>query len=200
MSKEFALAKEKALRRLREEIEKVDTDIISLLEILNSSKHFYTTSSCSGRIIVLEVPKVGMKKEAKFLGKWHDSVNLDEVMEAIRKYRKGLLWFMAQPPIMHVVADDVEKAKELLELSRKSGFKNSCIKSLGKKILVEIESTERFDVPIGRDGKIFCDENFLEMLCELGNELLKRSKSKLSLLEKLLRELIIGQDQKKMLK
>jgi len=64
------------------------------------------------------------------------------------------------------------------------GFKNSGLKSLGKKIVVEICSTERLDAPIGRDGNLFCNEEYLRLLIEIANEVFEKSNEKLTRFEK----------------
>jgi tRNA(Phe) wybutosine-synthesizing methylase Tyw3 len=97
--------------------------------------------------------------------------------------RKGIVWFFAQPPIIHVVVDELKNAQKLVRMGIASGFKNSVLKSIEKKIVVELASTERFDIPLGRDGKFFCGDAYLSLLCDIGNELLKRSKMKIKKLE-----------------
>ena len=61
----------KFLRDLERELlsGKVDEEIVRLLEIINSSEDFFTTSSCSGRIVLIDVPENGDKKRAKVLKK-----------------------------------------------------------------------------------------------------------------------------------
>ena len=46
---------------------KVDDDIIDLLFLINSINGVYTTSSCSGRMGVIEEPGIGAKPLARWL-------------------------------------------------------------------------------------------------------------------------------------
>ncbi|RLF26366.1 MAG: hypothetical protein DRN01_04895 [Thermoplasmata archaeon] len=186
MSKMFLDAKEKALRLLNEakSLGEFDEKALAVVETLNSNPHFFTTSSCSGRVVVVEIPKVGLKREACFLGRWHDSVGVDDVKEALDKAKNGFIWFIAQPPIFHVVVDDIEYAERLVKAGLSSGFKNSAIRSIGKKVVVELSSTERFDVPLGKDHVVFCNDDYLVLLCGIANDLLKRGWGKLVSLEK----------------
>ncbi|RLG38823.1 hypothetical protein DRN79_00965, partial [Methanosarcinales archaeon] len=60
----FEERKKRALKRLAET--GADADIIEILERINSIEKFFTTSSCSGRIVLLKIPHAGSKREAKF--------------------------------------------------------------------------------------------------------------------------------------
>ncbi|ALV63557.1 tRNA methylase [Thermococcus sp. 2319x1] len=176
----------KALESLEEALEKdlVDKDIIPLLEKINSFENYFTTSSCSGRISVMQIPDFGDKVNAVWLGKWHREVGLEEVLEAIGKHSEGMLWFMLHSPILHVSAKTLKDAVELLNLAISCGFKHSNIKSIShKKLVVEIRSTERMDVPIGRDGEFWVSEDYLRRIVEIANLQLRRAKEKLKTLE-----------------
>ena len=186
MNKEFLDAKERALELLSKAKDsgEVDRKALAVVEALNANPHYFTTSSCSGRVVVMEIPCVGMKKEACFLGRWHDFVDVDQVKNALAQAKKGFIWFIAQPPIFHVVADDLEYAESLVKTGIASGFKNSALRSIGKKIVVELSSTERFDVPLGKDGIVFCDEKYIALLCSIANDLMCKSADKLVSFEK----------------
>ncbi|NJE86021.1 hypothetical protein E3E23_09330 [Thermococcus sp. CX2] len=185
-TKNFELQREKAMAGLREALEegKVDEDIIPLLEKINSLENYFTTSSCSGRISVMEMPEFGDKVNAVWLGKWHREVELGEVLEAIKKHSSGQLWFMVRSPILHVSARTLEDAVKLLNLAISLGFKYSNIKSVShKKLVVEIRSTERMDVPLGEDGELWVDEDYIARIVGIANDQLRRFKGKLKRLE-----------------
>jgi len=90
-----------------------------------------------------------------------------------------LLWLLAQSPIIHIGSNTNEMADNMVKTAISCGFKNSGVKSIGKKIIVEVCSTERLDAPIGRDGSLFCDEEYLQLLVEIANEVFEKSKDKL---------------------
>ena len=184
--KNFEEQKEKAMAGLRKALEegKVDRDIIPLLEKINSLENYFTTSSCSGRISVMEMPHFGDKLNSVWLGKWHREVTDEEVLEAIGKHRSGQLWFLVRSPILHVAARTMEDAVKLLNLSIGLGFKYSNIKSVShKKLLVEIRSTERMDVPLGEDGELWVSEEYIGRIVSLANAQMRRFKGKLKRLE-----------------
>ena len=154
------------------------------MEKINSISDYFTTSSCSGRIVVLEAPSFGRKRKAKFLGKWHGKVDVGEVKKALQKGGKGEIWFLVQSSIFHVAAISMEDARKLLNVANQSGFKYSSIKSVNGKIMVEILGTERIDAPLGVDGKIYGGDEYVELLVEIGNRMMERMERNLKRLEK----------------
>lgn len=184
-SKKFLQAKEKAMEVLEKAVVngEVDRKALSILEKLNEIEYFFTTSSCSGRIVVLELPSIGDKLNAKFLGKWDRKINVNDVMDSLEKSDRGEIWFLAQPPIFHVSATDIGMASDLVKVAKQSGFKNSGVKSIGSKVAVEICSTEELDVPLGINGNILCGEDYLALIVSMANEIMEKAEKKLALLE-----------------
>lgn len=178
--KEFLDAKEKALRSLHEACvkKKVDDGILEVLDRINKIDGLYTSSSCAGRIVLLEIPQIGDKRAATFLGVWHRTIDIGDIQAVTMKATSGLLWLLAQAPILHIGVESLDLAERLLKTAISSGFKNSAVKSLGKKIVIEICSTERIDAPIGRDGCLFCEKNYLSLLVDISNEVMQRSQEK----------------------
>jgi len=177
----FEAEKRRALERLHKE--GADDDIVGLIELLNGFDDYFTTSSCSGRVILISIPEIGAKEEAEFIAKWHRKVSKEEVLKAMGTWKDadGELWLMSQSPILHVSCASIEKAKQLLNLAIASGFKYSGIKSITmKRVMVEIMSTERMDVPVGKGGVIFCSEPYLDFIVSKANFMLERGRSKLS--------------------
>ena len=177
----FLEAKERALKMLDKAKSKkiVDTGIEQILDLINKSNEFYTSSSCSGRIVLIELPKIGDKKGANFLGKWHKLINQNEIVLAAKKGKNGMLWLLAQSPILHISAETKNAADKLLKIAISCGFKNSGLKSIIGKIIVEICSTERLDAPIGNNGSLFCNKEYLNLLVDISNEIIERSSYKL---------------------
>ena len=188
--RDFLSGKKSALAKLKKahSENKVDPGIFSMLDIINESENYYTSSSCFGRIVLLEVPSIGDKKEAKFLGKWHRTINVDELLSAAKNAETGQLWSLAQSPIIHIVAKTYDAADKLLKNAISSGFKNSGLKSLCTKIVVEVCSTERLDAPVGKDGVLFCNQEHLELLVNISNEIMKKSTLKLQKFEEKLKK------------
>ena len=185
-TKNFDEQKARAMEGLRRALKegKVDEDIITLLEKINALENYFTTSSCSGRISVMEMPHFGDKVNSVWLGKWHREVTVEEVLEAIGRHEKGQLWFLVMSPILHVGSRTLEDAVRLLNLAIGLGFKYSNIKSVShKKLLVEIRSTERMDVPLGANGELWVSGDYIERIVGIANDQLRRFKRKLKRLE-----------------
>ncbi|ASJ13398.1 tRNA(Phe) 7-((3-amino-3-carboxypropyl)-4-demethylwyosine(37)-N(4))-methyltransferase Taw3 [Thermococcus thioreducens] len=176
---------------------KVDEDIIDLLLLINSINGIYTTSSCSGRIGIIEEPALGAKPLSRWLIKVHREMTFEEAREALKKAEKGLIFLKSQPPIFHVVAEDIEKAKKLHELGLASGFKYTTFKVISKRYLVEINATEYLTAPLGRDGRVLIDDEYLSFALEVGNSMLMRSKGRLPRLGRNFRKLReeLGEDE-----
>ena len=138
--KDFLNTKKQAIKSLEKaQIEnKVDHKIKPILDTINNIDQYYTSSSCAGRIVLLEIPHIGDKKQACFLGKWHNTITPEEIQSKSKKAKKGILWMLAQSPIIHVAACSVDAANKLVKPAVASGFKNTSLKSTEKKIVVEI--------------------------------------------------------------
>lgn len=184
--KDFTKNKKQILEKL--EIAKkeklVDEGIIPIIDIINSNENYYTSSSCYGRIVLLELPDLGDKKNAEFLGKWHRKIKPEDVFLALEKSSgKGQLWFLAQSPIIHVYAKNIESADKLVKIAVTCGFKHSSFKTSEKNIIVEIASTERIDAPVGLNGKLYCDKKYIFLLADIANKVFKKSFLKLEKLK-----------------
>ena len=185
VERDFFDGKKSSLLKLKtaKKENKVDPGIQSILDLINKSENYYTSSSCFGRTVLLEIPSIGNKKEAKFLGKWHRTIDVDEVISSVKNAESGQLWLLSQSPIIHITAKTNNAANKILKTAIACGFKNSGLKSIGKKIVVEILSTERLDSPVGKDGVLFCNRAHLELLINISNEIIKKSNLKLKKFE-----------------
>jgi len=139
-NKEFIAGKKNALNALEKacDMKEVDEEILPILHLINESSNYYTSSSCAGRTVLLEIPNIGDKKEAVFLGRWHRTIESDEIKSAAEKAKHGLLWILAQSPIIHIVTDTYENADAMVKAAIACGFKNSGFKlnRLVKKLLL----------------------------------------------------------------
>jgi tRNA wybutosine-synthesizing protein 3 len=144
----------------------VDEEILPIIEKINSNPNYFTTSSCAGRIALIELPEIGDKEGAEFLGKWHREVEVEEVKAAYSKAKDATtIFFLAQSPIIHVRCKNLESAVALRNTAVESGLKYSTLKSLTlnsnlepQKIVVEI---------------------YISFLVENANLALKRARQKL---------------------
>lgn len=188
--RDFIENKKQTMQKLRHAVTEklVDNKIIPILNLINNLDDYYTSSSCYGRIVLLEIPKIGDKKNAKWLGKWHGKITPIDVLSSLKNASKGQLWILAQSPIIHVYSKTQKAADQLLKAAVSCGFKHSGFKSIEKNIVIELASTERLDVPVGRDGCIFCNDEYIDLIVEISNDIIDRSVEKLSRFENFLRE------------
>ncbi len=185
----WEVEKQRSLARLREDATrgKVDSDIMGLLELINSLEDYYTTSSCSGRIQIAEVRYPWEKWDYRVLGKWHRPITLEEAHECISKGKQNV-WYMVQPPIVHVAARTLEAARRLLVIARQSGFKHSGIQGIrSHRIIVEVLCMDKMEVPLIYEGRWLFRREELRTLVSIGNELLLKGKRRLRNLEDNLR-------------
>jgi tRNA wybutosine-synthesizing protein 3 len=153
-----------------------DEKIKSLCDKINSKENYYTTSSCSGRIIVM----IDQAKKGPGLFEFvsHDLV------EDFEKFKGENLKFKSEPPILHVACKSIGDAEEILNKAREVGLKRSGIISLGKNIIVEIISTEKLEFPLVKEGKLLVSDEFLKIVLEKANDNLKKGWGKIDKLEK----------------
>ncbi len=175
----FILKKERALNllTLAKKNGKVDLGVKRILDIINGVPEYYTTSSCSGRVVVLSLPELGDKKNASFLNKWHEPpVTSDDLKKTLEKHTSSNMVFLQmQAPIFHVCCSSIDAADRLVKIGILAGLKNSSIKRFSSPYLVELNGTERMDVPLCGQGKAFWNVSYLEFLSGLSTRMLNRS-------------------------
>jgi tRNA wybutosine-synthesizing protein 3 len=161
-----------------------DSKIQKLCEKINKSSDFYTTSSCSGRVILM----ISKDKKGKdlFLKIWHDKVYFKDFKDILNSLlnKKEIIKFKLEPPILHVACRDLKKATEILEKAKFLGFKRSSVLTFDRNIVVEINSSERFEFPIIKNDKILVDDEFLKLVLEMSNYKMERGWEKIKKLEK----------------
>ena len=186
----FGMQRAKAMKQLAEARKegKADEDIAELVDLINSDKDLYTTSSCAGRICVLETPREHQKLESEWLGKWHRKVTLQDLQAALKKHTKNVAFLQSECPILHVVARDLEGAESILFAAQQSGFKRSGIQAINpERVLVEICSTESLEVPLAEGGKMLVDDEYLKYLVGIANTKFESGRKKLERLQKKLK-------------
>jgi len=183
----FDMQREKAMKQLAEARAegKADEDIAELVDLINSDKGLYTTSSCAGRVCILETPKEHVKLDSEWLGKWHRKVTLQDLEGALKKHTKNVAFLQSECPILHVVARDLKSAENILFAAQNCGFKRSGIQAINpERVLVEICSTESLEVPLAEGGKRLVDNEYLKYLVDIANTKFSSGRTKLEKLQK----------------
>ena len=152
----------------------IDKGIVKILNKINSKKDYYTTSSCAGRIVLLEM-KSKKKNECDWIFNKHDKVGFNEITSSLKKYQQknknqqNQIYFKQQPLILHVACRNLDAAKKLLDAARKI-FKHSGIIGItDKKITIEIIGSERIETIIS-DKNFVADEKYVRHLVKYANE------------------------------
>lgn len=148
----------------------IDEDVKELLKVLND-KGYETTSSCSGRIVL--ITNSGDKGNAQWLFKSHKKVSSKKVFHLIQK--NSPLWFLQEPFILHVKAKDLESAQKLLTIAKNSGLKISGITSI-KNCSIELRSTERMETLLTKD----CSNKYVSLLVKESNKRLQKTKERMN--------------------
>ncbi|MBP2143192.1 tRNA wybutosine-synthesizing protein 3 [Methanococcus voltae] len=181
----FLESKYNTLKKLQYAVDNnlVDKEIMYFVDRINEEDDYYTTSSCIGRCGIMEFPKnVNTKIYSRWLGKWHHYATSEEMMEALEDASDNYdrLYFVLNSPIMHIACKDAVSAKKLLEIAYHNGLKASSVKSLSeKRYIVEFLTTMRLDAPIGYNGKLVVDNDYLNILLDEGNLKLMKARDML---------------------
>jgi tRNA wybutosine-synthesizing protein 3 len=170
----------------------IDKDIRKAVDIINSMPDFYTKSSCSGRIIVME-KRSDKKQDVRWLFTKHNPATLAEIKKILRKLPPEDIWFKEEPAILHVCCRDIAGAKDFLNLS-KTVFKRTGIIGIRNYITIEIIGTEMLDTIIARKGKLAISEEYLRILVLEANKKMKRNKIKIQKFTGLLLEYKLGRN------
>ena len=152
----------------------IDTKIIPLLTLFNEHKHYYTTSSCSGRVYLWK--GTGKKNETEWINVSHDFItnsffNIRIEQETGLKTERGTeratVWLRVEPSILHVACRDIPSANMLLEQAQRV-YKKSCILSASNKIIVELRGSEFMEMPLYNDGTLLISD--IDLLTILVNK------------------------------
>jgi tRNA wybutosine-synthesizing protein 3 len=152
-----------------------DKHILKLCNQINSLENYYTSSSCSGRIIIMVDQE--KKGEGLFLFVSHDKVSFSQLEKQLQKILKNSknknIKFKTEAPILHVVCEDLISAQKLYDLAKLAGFKKSGIISSGRKFVLEINSGEKLEFPLIVKGKLLVDDTFLKVVLKNSNQKLQ---------------------------
>jgi tRNA wybutosine-synthesizing protein 3 len=165
-------------------IGKWDEKIISLCEKINSKENYYTTSSCSGRIVLMIDQE--KKVEDLFLFVSHDKISFKKLKEELEKSLKEnkKIKFKLEPCILHISCKNLEDAEKLFEIGKNAGWKRLGIIGTRNGFTFELNSTEKLEFPIIQNKKILVDDDFLKIILEDANEKLEKCWTKIKKLEK----------------
>jgi tRNA wybutosine-synthesizing protein 3 len=155
----------------------VDKEIKPLLDLINRKKNYYTTSSCSGRIMVMRKDS-DKKNEAEWLFVSHEQAKFAEVKKSLEN-PKGDIWFKSEPIILHICARDLDSAQQIVDIARYVGLKKSGIMASRKRIIVELVGTDLMAAPVTKAGVLVVSDDYLRILVEEANKKMDRNHSRM---------------------
>ena|SRR3989344_2769795 len=163
-----------------------DLRINKLCEKINNSDDYYTTSSCSGRVVILK--DFLEKLSDLFIFVSHDEISFEKLKLILEKLEgDDLIYFKQDPVIIHVACRSLEDAQKLIDLaSREAGWKRCGIIGSDKRFVVELNTTEKLEFPIFQNGKILVDDDYLKLIVLEANKKLNQCWNKIERLEKLI--------------
>jgi len=151
-----------------------DKEIIPLINLINSFPEYATTSSCSGRIVLLSNLN---KKQNKWLYKTHSKANSIKIHSIIQKQKA---WFLQEPFILHVKCTNPQSTSNLLKLAQAAGFKHS---GITQENFIEIRGNERIETILHKNSK-----EYIQLLTEEANKKLSKTKTKIKNFYNLIKE------------
>ncbi|XP_040912116.1 tRNA wybutosine-synthesizing protein 3 homolog isoform X1 [Toxotes jaculatrix] len=174
MDKTFGQWKKQCLNKL--DLSKkgsVDQDIEHVVSLLNSCEEYFTTSSCSGRIILIDgAPESSdvQKQNCIWLFVSHQKCTSDDLVSALAKSsRDAVLKF--EPFVLHVQCRRLEDAQLMHSVAINSGFRNSGLTvSKTGKIITAVRSTHGLEVPLSHEGKLLVEHEYIHFLTHIANQ------------------------------
>lgn len=179
----------------------VDSAVVTIVKLLNEDENYYTTSSCSGRIIVLgsnlgSTHKTQKKKNLKWEEVHHNVLyNTDAFIDrvlAVNPSHHERITFKFEPFIMHIRCANVEASQRLLTVALAAGYRNSgvVISNTGRCTLA-IRDTAMLEVPLAQDSTFWVDRAYMRRLCREADSRMKENLEKLKKFEKAI-EIFLG--------
>ncbi|KAM6148318.1 tRNA wybutosine-synthesizing protein 3 homolog [Rhynchocyon petersi] len=160
----------------------VDEDVVELVQLLNTRDQFFTTSSCAGRILILDGGANGFevqKQNCCWLLVTHKPCIKDDVIVALKK-ASGDAVLKFEPFILHVQCRQLQDAQLLHSAAIDSGFRNSGI-TVGKrgKTMLAVRSTHSLEVPLSHKGKLMVTEEYIDFLLNIANQKMEENKKRI---------------------
>lgn len=165
---------------------KWDKKIKKLCDKINKLENYYTTSSCSGRVVILYDKK--KKQSGLFVKVYHELIDYKKLLSVLNKINcVDLLKFKQEPPILHIHCRNLKDAQVLLRKAQLAGWKKSGIISSGSRVIVELNGTEKLEFFVMNKGCILVNHPFLELISKRCNENLRSGWEKIEKLQKSLK-------------
>lgn len=179
MSRHFDEWKRAALADDKEDLSRkhsIDDYIVNLIGWINDHADYYTSSSCSGRTIVLSsTPTINSnsKNDCQWLYVTHERADLHAILQSLEQRPEDLdmVSLKFEAFILHVICRTMECAKALLNIALECGYRNSgMVLSNQGKITLAVRSTHGLEVPLVIKGRLCVDQAYITELVSIVNE------------------------------
>ncbi len=165
-----------------------DERIAGLCELINCFDNYYTTSSCSGRVLLLFDSRE--KRDDLFLKVWHDEIDFEDLKKVLGGIDSlQMIYFKQEPCILHVACRSLEDAQKMHDLGKAAGWKRCGIIASDKRYVVELNASEKLEFPVFADFKVLVSDEFLKVVVSEANKKLERSWERISKLKELIQPL-----------
>ena len=181
----FSNAKRTFLTKLdRSKKGSIDLRAIPIIQAINQTQNYYTTSSCSGRVYFWT--GTGKKNQTTWVKVSHDLI--DESFFALTQKEKeqDQIWLRCEPFIIHIACKDIQAANALLKNARLI-FKKSSILTASSKVIVEIRDSSMLEMPFYSNSQMVFSGDFA-WLTEHINTMLEKTWEKTEILRKKIKE------------
>nr|XP_056701649.1 tRNA wybutosine-synthesizing protein 3 homolog [Euleptes europaea] len=168
----------------------VDEPIAGIVQLLNDQDSFCTTSSCSGRVVVLEPPPLPapaepttgfeiQKRNCIWLMVTHQICTVEDVLTALQKATDDAI-FKFEPFVLHVQCQELQDAQLLHTVAIEAGFRNSGI-TVGRKgkIMMAVRSTHCLEVPLSQKGKLMVNEEYVDFVVQVANQKMEENRRRI---------------------
>jgi len=167
----------------RSAIGSMDEAVKPLCDLINGSDNYFTTSSCAGRIAVMSESGDHNKQKAEWLFVSHHPISITTLKSSLFPLPHHEVWFRQESMILHVMCRTHEDAFTLVGEAREVGLKRSGVISSKNRIVVEVLGTERLELPIAVNGELVVSDEYLELIVDIANKKLKRTREKIKKLK-----------------
>ncbi|XP_034823575.1 tRNA wybutosine-synthesizing protein 3 homolog isoform X2 [Pan paniscus] len=136
----------------------VDEDVVELVQFLNMRDQFFTTSSCAGRILLLDQGINGFevqKQNCCWLLVTHKLGVKDDVIVALKK-ANGDATLKFEPFVLHVQCRQLQDAQ-----------------------ILAVRSTHGLEVPLSHKGKLMVTEEYIDFLLNVANQKMEENKKRI---------------------
>ncbi|KAM9109203.1 tRNA wybutosine-synthesizing protein 3 homolog isoform 2-T2 [Megaptera novaeangliae] len=136
----------------------VDEDVVEFVQLLNGREQFFTTSSCAGRIILLDQGINGsevQKQNCCWLLVTHKPCVKDDVIVALKK-ANGDAILKFEPLVLHVQCRQLQDAQ-----------------------ILAVRSTHGLEVPLTHKGKLMVTEEYINFLIKIANQKMEENKKRI---------------------